>query len=176
MVLTLTLTLTLAPALTLTLALTPTLTPTLTPALTLPRQAWYAARRASSTIATTTTSLSPRRAALPSLLLKLMEPVVTLSVFAGCLASALSSCDAIGAIHLAVALLCSFGRAPRLAWLPVSLVSAVSLLTIYVFQLRLGGSRVVVSGCSSASPTVGCNLAWAGLDQIEASDWQVRVS
>ena len=65
----------------------------------------------------------------------------------------------------------------------------------------LRGSRVVVSGCASASPTVGCNLtitlartlaqtltltltltltrcnlAWAGLDQIEASDWQVRVS
>ena len=37
----------------------------------------------------------------------------------------------------------------------------------------LRGSRVVVSGCASASPTVGCNLAWAGLDQIEASDWQV---
>ena len=56
------------------------------------RQVWYVARRTS----VGTSALSPRRAALPSLLLALAEPLVTLSVFVGCLASALSSCDAIG--------------------------------------------------------------------------------
>ena len=56
------------------------------------RQLWYVARRTS----VGTSALSPRRAALPSLLLALAEPLVTLSVFVGCLASALSSCDAIG--------------------------------------------------------------------------------
>ena len=56
------------------------------------RQVWYVARRAS----VDPSALSPRRAALPSLLLALAEPLVTLSVFVGCLASALSSCDAIG--------------------------------------------------------------------------------
>ena len=83
-----------------------------------------------------------------------------------------------------------------MAWLPVSIVSAVALLVRFAFQLRLGGNLVEVSDCASSSASTGCdrarhaptptlplplplllprcNLQWAGLDQIAASDWQLR--
>ena len=62
-------------------------------AATTRRQAWYAERRRASA---GSRALRLRRAPLPALLLVLLEPLATLSVFVGCLASALSACDAIG--------------------------------------------------------------------------------
>ena len=70
----------------------------------------------------------------------------------------------------------------------------------FAFQLRLGGNLVEVRDCASSSASAGydrarhaptptlplplplplllprCNLQWAGLNQIPASDWQLRAN
>ena len=113
-----------------------------------------------------------RLALLPSLLVTCLLPLATLAVFVGCLLLGLVDCDAMGALYLLTALLCSFGRGRSLVWLPASLLSTLTLLIRYFFQLRFGGSRIEVSGCDTPSPSAGCDLEWAGFRQYDGTDWQ----
>ena len=136
------------------------------------RSAWYATRYNG---ASGTVRAGPMRLSLlPTAMLTVMLPLSTMAVFCGCLGFGLLSHHAMGLLYLTIAVLCSFGRGRRLVWLPTSLLSALTLLCHYAFQLRFGGSRVEVTGCRTNDPSAGCDLEWAGFDQIATSHWQDR--